>query len=184
MTQSVWTPRLAREEDIPSLERLIPLSVHVLQAADYSPAQMAAALGPIFGVDRQLISDGTYFIVDQGSEIAGCGGWSKRRSLFGGDHGRQEPDPLLDPQRDPARIRAFFIHPNWARRGIGSALLAACEAAIRAAGFQTADLVATLTGEPLYAAFGFTVVERIEIPMAGGLTLPATRMTKRMVDAV
>ena len=153
-----WTPRLAREADIPALEQLIPLSVRALQAAHYSDAQMDAALGPVFGVDRQLIRDGTFFVVEQDAAIIGCGGWSKRRSLFGGDKGRRAPDPELDPRRDPARVRAFFVHPAWARRGIGRSILAACERDIRAAGFHTVDLVATLAGEPLYAAFGWAAV--------------------------
>jgi GNAT superfamily N-acetyltransferase len=173
-----WVPRLATEADIPRLEQLIPLSVRALQAAHYSLAQMEAALGPVFGVDRQLIRDGTYFVVEHDGELIGCGGWSRRRSLFGGDHGRVQPDPELDPKHDPARVRAFFVHPAWARRGIGRSLLMACEQAIREAHFRNIDLVATLAGEPLYAAFGYTAVERFEIPLAGGLSLPAVRMTK------
>jgi GNAT superfamily N-acetyltransferase len=173
-----WEPRLAREEDIPALEALIPLSVRTLQAAYYSPAQMEAALGPIFGVDRQLIRDGTYFVVEQDAQIIGCGGWSKRRSLYGGDHHRTEPDPELDPGCDAARVRAFFVHPKWARRGIGRSIMAACEQAIIAAGFRTVDIVATLAGEPLYASFGYVVVDRYDISMTGGLSLPAVRMSK------
>jgi GNAT superfamily N-acetyltransferase len=173
-----WMPRLAREADLPALEQLIPLSVRGLQAGHYSPAQMDAALGPVFGVDRQLVRDGTYFVVESNGEIVGSGGWSKRGSLFGGDHGRRQTDPELDPQHDSARIRAFFIHPAWARRGIGRSIMVACERAIIEAGFRRVDIVATLTGEPLYASFGYAVVERYEIPMAGGLTLPAVRMTK------
>ena len=175
-----WTPRLAQEDDIPALERLIPQSVRVLQAAHYSPAQMEAALGPVFGVDQQLIRDGTFFVVEREGEIVGCGGWSRRRSLFGGDGGRAEPDPELDPQHDPARIRAFFVHPAWARRGIGRSLLAACEGAIRLAEFHTVELVATLAGEPLYAAFGYRPAERYAVPMIGGLSLPVVRMSKRL----
>jgi GNAT superfamily N-acetyltransferase len=175
-----WVPRLARPEDIPALESLIPLSVRELQAAYYSPAQREAALGPVFGVDRQLIEDGTFFVVEQGGEIVGCGGWSRRRSLFGGDHGRTEPDPELDPRHEPARIRAFFVHPSWARRGIGRSILTACEHAIRDAGFRIAELVATLAGEPLYAAFGYGAVERYEVALTGGLSLPVVRMTKHM----
>lgn len=175
-----WTTRLANEENVPALERLIPLSVRALQSAYYSPAQMEAALGPIFGVDRQLIQDGTYFVVEDDRQIVGCGGWSKRRSLFGGDHGRVEQDAELDPEHDPARIRAFFVHPAWARQGIGRCLLAGCEQAIREARFRTIDLVATLAGEPLYAAFGYTVVQRYAVPLTGALSLPVVRMTKRL----
>ena len=173
-----WEPRLAREEDIPALEALIPLSVRTLQAAHYSPAQMEAALGPVFGVDRQLIRDNTYFVVEDEGQIVGCGGWSKRCSLYGGDHHRTEPDPELDPRRDAARVRAFFVHPSWARRGIGRSIMVACERAIIAAGFSQVDIVATLAGEPLYASFGYMVTERYDISMTGGLSLPAVRMTK------
>ena len=174
-------PRLARESDIPGLEALIPLSVRTLQAPYYSPAQMEAALGPVFGVDRQLIRDGTYFVVEQDRAIIGCGGWSRRRSLYGGDSGRAGEDELLDPKRDAARVRAFFVHPEWARRGIGRCIMVACERAIEEAGFRAVDIVATLAGEPLYAAFGYAVTERYEISLAGGLGLPVVRMSKRMV---
>jgi len=174
-----WRPRLAQEADIPELEALIPISVRALQAPYYSPAQMEAALGPIFGVDRQLIRDGTYFVVEQDGVVVGCGGWSRRRSLYGGDSGRAGEDALLDPQRDAARVRAFFVHPQWARRGIGRSIMAACERAIEKAGFRTVEIVATLAGEPLYAAFGYETIERYEIPLEGGLNLPVVRMTKR-----
>lgn len=110
----------------------------------------------------------------------GCGGWSRRRSFFGGDSGRVGEDGLLDPQRDAARIRAFFVHPDWARCGIGRSIMVSCEQAIVQAGFRTVDIVATLAGEPLYAAFGYAVVERYEVPLAGGLNLPVVRMTRKM----
>jgi GNAT superfamily N-acetyltransferase len=174
-----WTLRLAREDDISAIERLIPLSVRSLQAAYYTPEQMEAALGPVFDVDRQLILDGTYFATDLEGQIIGCGGWSKRRSLFGGSAGRKADDRQLDPARDPARIRAFFVHPDFARQGIGRSILKACETAIIAAGFQKAELVATLAGEPLYAASGYLAVERYEISMDGGLGLPVVRMSKQ-----
>ncbi len=174
----IWQARLAGEQDVTALEELIPLSSRSLQAPYYSAAQIEAALGPIFAVDRQLIRDQTYFVVEDDRSIVGCGGWSKRKSLYGGDAGRIAEDALLDPLRDAARIRAFFVHPEWARRGIGKAILKACEEAIVAAQFSKADLVATLAGEPLYAAFGYEAVERYEIPMANGLKLPVVRMTK------
>lgn len=170
--------RLATDADVPALEVLIPLSVRALQAAHYSNEQMEAALGPVFGVDRQLIRDGTYFVVEHEGEIIGCGGWSRRKSMYGGDRGRAGEDELLDPQTDPARIRAFFVHPDLARRGIGRRLLAECEAAIRAAGFTRMELVATLTGEPLYASAGYEVLERLEAPLPNGLSLPTVLMGK------
>jgi N-acetylglutamate synthase-like GNAT family acetyltransferase len=173
-----YSIRLAQDRDIPALEVLIPLSVRVLQASVYSSAQMEAALGPVFGVDRQLINDGTYFVVEDSGHIIGCGGWSRRRAVFGGDRARLADEAVLDPAHDPARIRAFFVHPDWTRCGIGRAVLEACETAIVAAGFRDAVLVATLTGEPLYAACGYAVAERYEVPLSGGLTLPVVRMEK------
>jgi GNAT superfamily N-acetyltransferase len=134
----------------------------------------------VFGVDKQLIRDGTYFVVEHDSQVVGCGGWSKRRSLYGGDRGRAGEDALLDPQRDPARIRAFFVHPAWARRGIGRSILIACDSAIRTAGFFSIELVATLAGEPLYTAGGYSPIERYEIDLAEGLRLPAVRMSKHL----
>lgn len=175
--------RLAQESDIPALEALIPLSVRALQSAHYSPAQMEAALGPVFGVDRQLINDGTYFVVEAGGQLVGCGGWSLRKAVFGGDRGRAGEDTALDPACDSARIRAFFVHPGWARRGIGRAILEAGEEALLAAGFREAVMVATLTGEALYAALGYAVEERYEVPLAGGLMLPVVRMRKSFSDA-
>jgi GNAT superfamily N-acetyltransferase len=178
-TDETFSLRLAREDDIPALEALIPLSVRGLQGTHYSPVQMEAALGPVFGVDRLLIRDGTYFVVEHAGEIVGCGGWSRRRAAFGGDRDRPGEDALLDRAQDPARIRAFFVHPGFARRGIGSAILQACEQALVAAGFREAIMVATLAGEPLYAAHGYVVLERLNLPLPNGMTLPGLRMGKR-----
>ena len=175
-----WPLRLARGEDAPALEELIPLSVRALQAPYYSSAQMEAAIGPVFSVDNQLISDGTYFVVEDSGRVIAGGGWSKRKAVCGGDRGRTGEDELIDPARDAARIRAFFVHPDFARRGIGRALLVACEEAILANGFDRAELAATLAGEPLYAAFGYKVMERYDYPMSDGLTLPVVRMGKRL----
>jgi GNAT superfamily N-acetyltransferase len=170
--------RLATDADVPALEVLIPLSVRTLQAGHYSPAQMEAALGPVFGVDRNLIHDGTYFVVAMDQQIAACGGWSRRKALFGGDQHQGSGTVYVDPAQEPARIRAFFVHPDFVRRGFGRMILEASEAAARTAGFTRGELVATLTGEPLYAAGGYDVLERYEIPLASGLMLPAVRMGK------
>ncbi len=175
-----WMIRVATLDDVPELEILIRLSVHQLQAFCYSVAQREAALGPVFGVDRQLIVDGTYFAVVHDRVIIGCGGWSKRASLYGGSAGRDGLDPALDPDRDPARVRAFFVHPDWARRGIGKALLAECEAAIRMAGFREIELSATLAGVPLYLAGGYQEVSRHDVPLQNGLVLPTVRMIKSL----
>ncbi len=173
-----WKLRLACENDIPALEKLIPLSVHSLQARHYSPSQIEAALGTVFGVDRRLITDGTYFVAEEQGQVVGCGGWSRRKAMYGGDRHRVGEDELLDPNSEPARIRAFFVNPDWARRGIGRSILTACESAIRQAGFQTIELVATLAGEPLYASNGYRVIERYEVSMSDELTLPVVRMRK------
>ncbi len=172
--------RRARLEDAAAIAALIPLSVRGLQAAYYSPERIEAALGTVFAVDRQLIRDGTYFVAEAEGRVAGCGGWSRRPSLCGGDHGRTEPEGELDLARDAARLRAFFVHPAWARRGIGRAIVRHCEREIAAAGFQRIELSATLAGEPLYAAMGYAAAERSEFEMPGGLRLPVVRMTKRI----
>jgi N-acetylglutamate synthase-like GNAT family acetyltransferase len=174
----IWTPRSAIEEDIPALEELIPLSVRTLQVPYYSPAQMEMAIGPVFHVDRQLIRDGTYFAVEDAGEIVGCGGWSKRKKLSGCDGEQIGLDELLNPAQDAARIRAFFVHPEWARRGIGASILKASEVAAVKAGFKKAELVATLAGEPLYASHGYTVVGRYDSPMSDGVSLPVVHMVK------
>ena len=174
----IWTPRQAREEDIPALEELIPLSVRTLQVPYYSPAQMEMAIGPVFHVDRQLIRDGTYFIVEDARKIVGCGGWSKRKKLSGCDGEQNGLDELLNPAQDAARIRAFFVHPEWARQGIGASILKASEVAAIKAGFQKAELVATLAGEPLYASHGYIVIKRYDSPMSGGVNLPVVHMAK------
>ncbi len=173
--------RLARERDAPALEELIPLSARALQAATYTPAQIEGALGTVFAVDRQLIADGTYFVVERDGAIVGCGGWSRRKTLFGGDRGDvPRDDALLDPRSDAARIRAFFVHPAWARQGIGRMLMNACERAAIAAGFGRLELVATLAGEPLYAAFAFRALDRYEITLVTGGLLPVVRMAKAL----
>ena len=174
--------RLATERDVPALNALIPASVRALSAGYYSARQIESALVHIFGVDSQLIADGTYFVavVADSGEIVGCGGWSMRRTLYGGDQMKDEADELLDPARDPARIRAYFVHPEWARRGIGRRIIAACEAAALTAGFRDMELGSTLPGEPLYAAMGYTVTQRFEISMPDGVSLPAAHMVKAL----
>jgi len=178
-SQPIWKIRLARFEDTPALDRLIPLSVRTLQTAHYSEAQREAAIGPVFGVDRQLIEDQTYFVAElSDGRIVGCGGWSKRKAKCGSSAFRTENDPLIDPKVDAPRIRAFFIHPDFARRGIGRAILNACEEAILAAGYTRAEIAATLTGEPLYVSAGYQVTERFVIPLSNGLPLPCVRLAK------
>ena len=132
--------RLATVDDIPTLKQLIPLSVRELSQGYYTPSQVESALVYVFGVDSQLIADGTYYTAVAGDEIVGCGGWSKRSTLYGGDQMKSREDNLLDPSRDAARIRAFFVHPQWARRGIGKQLILKCEEATLADGFRSMEL--------------------------------------------
>lgn len=175
--------RLATGEDIPALRDLIHDSVRGLSATYYSAEQIESALVHIFGVDTQLILDGTYFIAQAGQEIAGSGGWSKRKTLFGGDQSKSaETDPPLDPATEPARVRAFYIHPRWSRKGIGSLILKSCEDAAREAGFKCIELAATLPGEPFYMARGYEKGEEISIETPDGQSLPTFRMTKTLVS--
>ena len=182
--QEIMKIRLATRFDIHALSDLIASSVRTLQAQDYSPDQIEGALGTVFGIDSQLIADGTYFVVEAAivdsdhSAIVGCGGWSKRKTLFGSDHATDREAGLLDPARDNARIRAFFVRPDWARRGIGSMILQACEDAAMAAGFRGFELGATLTGERLYAVRGYRAIERIEVALVNCAKLPVIRMVK------
>ncbi|MGA7237438.1 MAG: GNAT family N-acetyltransferase [Bryobacteraceae bacterium] len=172
--------RRASLPDVPRLEALIDASVRGLQSSDYSPEQIDRALRSVYGVDTRLIEDRTYYAAEteDGGTLAGCGGWSKRKTLFGGDHYSSREDGLLDPTADPAKIRAFFVHPHWARRGIGSMILDACETAAIAAGFTRFELGATLTGVPFYRARGYKEIERIEAPLGDGVPLTVIRMEK------
>ena len=180
-TATTFALRPARLEDVTELETLIAVSARTLLAPWYSPAQVDAAVGSVFAVDTQLIEDGTYFVAAHGRTMAGCGGWSRRKTLFGAGRGHtSDADSVLDPACDSARIRAFFVHPACARRGIGAALMRHCEQAAADAGFKTMELVATLAGEPLYAASGFAAVERFEIPLIGTLAMPVVRMSKNI----
>ncbi|MCK6578853.1 MAG: GNAT family N-acetyltransferase [Anaerolineae bacterium] len=174
--------RLATPDDLPALQQLIPDSVRALSAGFYTPAQIEGALVHIFGVDTQLIADGTYYAAASDGQIVGCGGWSRRKTLFGGDQMKAAADSLLDPALDAARIRAFFVHPAWARRGIGRRIIELCEAAARRDGFRRAELVATLPGEPLYAALSYAVMRRFEVPMPGGEALPVASMAKEFQE--
>jgi N-acetylglutamate synthase-like GNAT family acetyltransferase len=176
--------RQAVFSDVPALQDLIRQSVLGLQAQDYTPEQLELALERVFGVDTQLVEDGTYFVAEAqvggGTVLAGCGGWSKRRTLYGSDHCAGREDALLDPEREAAKIRAFFVNPAWARRGVGSKILEVCEAAAADAGFRRLEMGATLTGVPLYAARGYIEGERRQVPLAPGLSLPIILMEKQL----
>ena len=177
--------RPAVSADVAVLRELIDASVRRLQSGDYSPAQIDSALRTVFGVDSQLITDGTYLLVETvpagpGKKpiIVACGGWSKHKTLYGGDSWRDRQDDLLDPATDAAKIRAFFIHPDWARRGIGTLLLDACESAAYAAGFTRFEMGATLTGAKLFEKRGYVAMERLNVPLEGEITLPIIHMVK------
>ena len=177
--------RKATAADVAALRDLIEASVRKLQAQDYSPAQLEGALATVVGVDSQLIADGTYLVAEARERltgdwmIAGCGGWSKRKTLFGADAWTGREDTLLNPARDAAKIRAFFVHPGWARRGVGTAILEACEAAAREAGFTRYEMGATLTGAKLFGARGYVAVEKTEVPLKNGEKFSVIRMEKR-----
>jgi len=194
MMQANIQLRLAVPEDVPVLRELIDASARALQTQDYTPAQIEGALKTVFGVDSQLIADGTYIVAEAGPTaiertgaqhaqpelmIVGCGGWSKRKTLYGSDHWTGREDALLDPLRDAAKIRAFFIHPAWARRGVGGMILQACEDAARAAGFTRYEMGATLTGAKLFGVKGYVPVRPISIPLVNGESLPVIHMEKQ-----
>jgi GNAT superfamily N-acetyltransferase len=177
-----FTLRLATEDDIPALHTLIEASVRGLQANDYTPTQIEGALGTVLGLDTQLIRDRTYFIaetlVQNTKTLAACGGWSKRKTLFGADRGPGRVPDLLDPVTDAAKIRAIFVLPDYARQGLGSLLLAHVEAAAIAAGFRRFEMGSTLTGVPLYRLKGYIETERLAVPLPNGEALPVVRMVK------
>ena len=177
-----FSARAATPDDLPALLALIGESVRGLSVGYYTPAQIESALVHVFGPDTQLIADRTYYVVEHDERLVAAGGWSRRRTLFGGDQMKETEDPLLDPASEPARIRAFFVHPAWARRGLGRLLFAECLAAARAAGFRRLELAATLPGVPLYTSLGFAVSERFTVAMPGGLELPLARMTYHIGD--
>jgi GNAT superfamily N-acetyltransferase len=172
------TSRLASHADLPRLRPLIDAAIGELQRGFLDPAQIAASRS-IMGLDTQLIDDGTYFVVEAGGELAGCGGWSRRATLYGGDHSGGRDPALLDPAREPAKVRAMYTHPGFTRRGVGRLILDRCEAAAAAEGFSTLELMGTLAGRPLYEAAGFTVVEHVT-ETAGGVGVPLVRMRKRL----
>jgi GNAT superfamily N-acetyltransferase len=174
------TSRLATAADIPALEAVMAAAIAELQKGFLTPAQIAASR-MIMGLDRQLVADGTYFVVeahlDDGGQVAGCGGWSRRATLYGGDHTPGRDPGLLDPARDAARVRAMYTHPSFARRGVGRLILELCEDAAGAEGFRRLELMATLSGRPLYESYGFTPIEDI-LDDRGGEPVPLTRMGK------
>ncbi|WP_328469894.1 GNAT family N-acetyltransferase [Actinoplanes sp. NBC_00393] len=170
------TIRVATHDDLPRLRELMAAAIAVLQKDFLDQAQIAASHA-IMGMDTQLVDDGTYFVVEDGRTIVGCGGWSRRATLYGGDHSAGRDAALLDPARDPAKVRAMYTDPGHARRGIGRMILDACEKAAAEEGFTTLELMGTLSGQPLYTAAGFEVVEHLADDR-GGVPVPLVRMRK------
>jgi predicted N-acetyltransferase YhbS len=172
--------RRAAAADIPQLRSLIAESVRRLSAGYYSEEEVERSLVHVFGVDSQLVEDGTYYVAERDGKVVGCGGWSKRATLFGGDQTKRGEDAELAPGAAPARIRAFFVAPSHARQGIGRRLLEVCESAAVAGGFTEAELVATLPGEPLYSALGYEAIEPVIADLGDGYVLRCVRMRKAL----
>ena len=164
---------------MPALQRLMTAAIRELLPQFLTPEKVEASFA-VMGVDSQLIEDGTYFILEEGGVMAGCGGWSRRATLFGHNHTAGRVSRLLDPAAEPARVRAMYTTPAFARRGVGRRILELCEVAARAEGFTRAELGATAGGEPLYRACGYTDIERLEVPTPGGVTVPIARMGKAL----
>ena len=168
--------RLATERDLPQLRALMALSIDELQKGFLNPEQIVASRA-VMGLDTQLVADGTYFVVEAAGELAGCGGWSRRNTLYGGDHSAGRNAALLDPAREAARVRAMYTHPDFTRRGVGRLILNLCEAAAAKEGFSRVELAATLAGAPLYEACGYDAIEVFE-DNRGGAAVPLIRMGK------
>jgi GNAT superfamily N-acetyltransferase len=175
------TLRLAAEADLPALTPLVEAAIDAL-LSPFLPPHLVAASHEIMGLDRQLVADRTYYVAECGGQVVGCGGWSRRATLFGGDAMAERDPTLLDPTREPARVRAMYTHPGATRRGVGRRILDHCEAAAAAEGFAACELAATLAGEPLYRACGYQAVERFEALTSGGYAVPLIRMRKPLTN--
>ncbi|MBU6373440.1 MAG: GNAT family N-acetyltransferase [Alphaproteobacteria bacterium] len=174
--------RVATADDIPGLRAVMARAIAELQADFLTPAQVKASHS-VMGLDTRLIEDGTYFVADIDGHIAGCGGWSWRATLYGGDHSTAlRNDAVLDPARDAAKVRAMYTHPDFKRRGVGAAVLNACLDAAFKAGFGRVELMATLAGEPLYRQFGFVEVEHVQSAPVDGVSVPLIRMQRSLDD--
>jgi len=175
----MFTHRLATQADMPALRQLMTAAIRELLPQFLAPEKVEASFA-VMGVDSQLIEDGTYFILEEDGVMAGCGGWSRRATLFGHNHTAGRDSRLLDPNSEPARVRAMYTAPAFVRRGVGRQILQLCEAAARAEGFSRTELGATRGGEPLYRACGYAEIEHLEVPTPNGVTVPITRMGKQL----
>jgi len=172
------TSRPATADDVPALIPLTQAAISELQAGFLTPTEIESSHA-IMGLDQQLIEDGTYFVIECDGELAGCGGWSRRATLYGGDHSAGRDSAMLDPESDPARVRAMYTHPSFTRRGVGRLIVSLCEEAAAAEGFTRLELMATLAGHPFYLAAGFEDVERTE-DASGGAPVPLIKMQKQI----
>jgi N-acetylglutamate synthase-like GNAT family acetyltransferase len=173
-----YSLRKAKLDDRDAIEQLIVESARKLSLEDYSQEQIEAAIKAVFGVDTNLILDGTYFVAESAGLLIGCGGWSKRKTLFGGDQFTERDSSELDPSREPAKIRAFFVHPKFARMGVARAILSRCESEAKTCGFQSLELMSTLPGIKLYQACGYAGFERVEYDVGGGVVIQFMVMKK------
>lgn len=178
MTAPILTHRIATRDDLVALRALMDAAIAELQRPFLNERQVASSR-TIMGLDTQLIDDGTYFVVEIDGELAGCGGWSRRATLYGGDQSPGRDAAVLDPAKDAARVRAMYTHPRHARKGVGRKILSVCEDAARRAGFGRVELMATMAGEPLYRACGYEPVEQV-LDDRGGAPVPLVRMTKAL----
>ena len=173
--------RVATVDDLPAIRELIPLSVRALSRNHYTPTQIESAIRYVLGPDTQLVADGTYFVVETATHLVGCGGWSRRRTLFGGDQLKRTllapRDDLLDPVADAARVRAFFVHPDWTRRGVATHVLQASVDAAAAAGFRRLTLGATLPGVAFYRKWGFQEVRPLDVTLPDGTAIAFVEMS-------
>jgi GNAT superfamily N-acetyltransferase len=176
-TANHFTLRLARLDDVPALRSLMDASMRIHLAAVLSPDEVDASFA-IMGLDTQLIDDGTYYVVECEGRVAGCGGWSRRATLFGGDHSAGRDAALLDPKADAARVRAMYTHPDFARQGVGRLILGVCEEKAAAEGFTRTELGATMSGLPLYRAYGYLEIEQLRVDTPSGVRVPIIRMGK------
>ena len=176
---SKYELRKASTGDVPQISELISTSVRGLAKGIYNDRQIELSIVSVFGVDHQLIADGTYFVAESNGSIVGCGGWSRRKTLYGASGYENSRDPEeLDPTTDTCKIRAFFIHPGSARQGIGRAILERCESDAKAAGFRSAEMMSTLPGVPLYEACGYSRHESVAVPISDGDEIECIRMSK------
>lgn len=183
MIEQTYSLRLALASDAPVLKGLIQRSAKALSVGFYTQEQTEAVADEVFGVDSQLLADRTYYAIEAAGEIVACGGWGRRSTLCGGDQAKPAAERLLDPSLEPARIRAFFVDPALARRGLGSMLMTHCAAQAAQAGFTKLELVATMPGVPLYRALGFVEVERYDLELKAGVRVPVATMRRAVHPA-